>query len=85
MSSLDSGATLKPKGVVRLSGGLHPDGDSDESAGVAPNGTESVQGKDEEGSDFFRWLMESNEPVAGISATNSDWSFPEDYNHGGRY
>lgn len=45
-------------------------------AGVAPNGRESVQGKDEqeEDFDFFRFLMETNEPPQGISATNRDWA-----------
>jgi hypothetical protein len=75
--ALDTTATLALQGEVHLSGGSHPDGTSEEVAGVAENGTRSVQGKDEEGEDFFRWLMESNTPPAGVSAINRDWLLVE--------
>jgi len=75
----DTEDTLQREEGTDLAGGLNPVGASTEVAGVAPDdlyeiyGTESVQGKDETGEDFFRHLLESNHPVAGISATNKDW------------
>lgn len=79
---LDTSARLKLQEGTTFAGEENPVAPGREAtAGVAPNGTESVQGKDEqveEDFDFFRYLMESNEPPPGISAENRDWLSPAD-------
>ena len=77
---LDTPGTLTLQGGKTSSAGKS-EGTERESAtaGVAPNGTESrtgVKTETEEDFDFFRHLMETNEPVPGISAENRDWMSP---------
>lgn len=75
-ATLDTPATLREQREVTFAGEENPVAPGREAtAGVAPNGRESVQGKDEqeEDFDFFRFLMETNEPPQEISATNRDW------------
>jgi hypothetical protein len=71
---LDTAATLQREGRSTSSAGKSEGTEGEiPTAGVAPNGTESRTGVKTEDDDFFRHLMESNEPVVGISATNRDW------------
>lgn len=75
-ATLDTADTLKWEREEPFAGEVNPAAPGREAtAGVAPNGRGSVQGKDEqdESFDYFRFLMETNEPPQGISATNRDW------------
>lgn len=81
VTKLDTAATLSLQEGVTVEGAVNPFAPGlTATAGVAPNGRESVQGKDEqeEDFDFFRHLMETNEPPPGISAENRDWLPPAD-------
>lgn len=70
---LDTADTVDLSEDATFEGEVNPSAPGREAtAGVAPE-TESVQGKDEQGEDFFRHLMESNSPPPGIGATNRDW------------
>ena len=76
-ATLDTPATLTTERETPFVGEVNPTAPGlTATAGVAPHGRESVQGKDEqeENFDFFRFLMETNEPVPGISAENRDWA-----------
>jgi hypothetical protein len=71
---LDTAATLEVSGEAPFVGEENPTAPGlTATAGVAPNGRESVQGKDEQDHDFFAHLMESNTPPPGIGAHNRDW------------